>query len=61
MKKKSCKSIIKRFKQCANSLLKFKHSGMRHLLTKKRTKRKRRLSKCGFLLKTQVRLFKNFM
>ena len=58
MKSKSCKSVKKRFKECGSSLFKFKHSCLRHLLTKKNSKRKRRLSKCGFLTNAQVQIFK---
>lgn len=44
---KTLKSATKRFKKIANRKFKHKHSNLRHILTKKSTKRKRHLrSKC---------------
>jgi large subunit ribosomal protein L35 len=42
-KMKTKKSASKRFKVTANGKFKYKKQGLRHILTKKSTKRKRRL------------------
>ncbi len=61
MKSKSCRSVSKRFRKCGKLLYKFKHSCLRHLLTKKSAKRKRKLSKHSFLSNMQIKLFKGLI
>ncbi|WP_041069439.1 50S ribosomal protein L35 [Candidatus Ishikawella capsulata] len=40
---KTVRSVKKRFKKTASGSLKYKHANLRHILTKKSTKRKRHL------------------
>jgi large subunit ribosomal protein L35 len=46
---KTRKSAAKRYKVTANGKIKYKKQGLRHILTKKSTKRKRKLRKAGIL------------
>jgi len=48
-KMKTRKSASKRYKMTAKGKIKYKKQGMRHILTKKSTKRKRKLRKAGIL------------
>ncbi len=48
-KMKTRKSASKRYSFTGTGKVKYKKQGMRHILTKKSTKRKRKLRKCGFL------------
>ncbi len=49
-KKKTHSGAAKRFKKVKSGMVKAKHSGVRHILTKKSAKRKRHLRK-GFYLR----------
>lgn len=44
----------KRFRVTGSGHVKFKHSGMRHILTKMKTKRKRNLRKAGAIKKADL-------
>ncbi len=48
-KMKTKKAAAKRFTLTANGKVKYKKMNLRHILTKKTTKRKRNLRKAGFL------------
>ena len=48
-KLKTNKGAAKRFKKTASGSFKFKHSHLRHILTKKSTKRKRHLRPLGMV------------
>ncbi len=48
-KMKTRKSASKRYKMTANGKIKYKKQGLRHILTKKSSKRKRNLRKAGIL------------
>lgn len=48
-KMKTKKAVAKRFRITATGRIKFKRPGMRHLLAHKRSKRKRRLLKPGYV------------
>jgi len=43
LKIKTIRSFAKRFKKTASGTFKYKHANLRHILTKKSTKRKRHL------------------
>ncbi len=43
LKAKTTKSIFKRVRKVSNNKFKFKHCNLRHILTKKRSKKKRYL------------------
>ena len=53
-KMKTHSGAKKRFRVTGSGLLKFKRAGMRHILTKMSTKRKRNLRKIGLIKKTEV-------
>lgn len=55
MKQKTHSGIAKRFTKLKSGLIKFSHSGRRHLLTKKSAKRKRNLRGGGYLAPCDVR------
>lgn len=48
-KMKTRKSAAKRYKVTASGKIKYKKQGLRHILTKKSSKRKRKLRKSGIL------------
>jgi len=48
-KMKTRKSASKRYKMTAKGKIKYKKQGLRHILTKKSSKRKRNLRKAGVL------------
>ncbi|PPI88798.1 50S ribosomal protein L35 [Candidatus Pantoea edessiphila] len=51
LKIKTIRSVAKRFKKTACGSFKHKHANMRHILTKKSTKRKRHLRLKGIISK----------
>lgn len=53
-KMKTHSGAKKRFRVTGTGNVKYKHSGARHILTKKTTKRKRGLRKIGILRETEV-------
>ncbi len=60
MKKiKTIKAIKKRIKKTSSGKLKFKHSNLRHILTKKKSKNKRKLRIKNLVKKSNFRLIKN--
>jgi large subunit ribosomal protein L35 len=54
-KMKTHKSAAKRYKVTANGKIKYKKQGLRHILTKKTTKRKRNLRHSGVLNAVEAR------
>ena len=48
-KMKTRRSAAKRYKKTATGKIKYKKQGLRHILTKKSPKRKRKLRKAGIL------------
>lgn len=52
-KMKTHSGAKKRFRVTGSGLLKFKRAGMRHIMTKMSTKRKRNLRKSGVVRKTE--------
>lgn len=61
IKKKTNKSIASRFKVTARGKLKAGHGGISHLLTKKSSKRKRRLAKRKVMEATQANKYKQLI
>lgn len=55
---KTVRSAAKRFKKTALGGLKHKHANVSHILTKKTTKRKRKLRKKAFISKAKISLVK---
>lgn len=53
-KMKTRKSAAKRYKLTANGKVKYKKQNMRHILTKKASKRKRHLRQTGILSMSEV-------
>jgi len=53
-KMKTRKSASKRYSLTGNGKVKYKKQGLRHILTKKSSKRKRHLRKSGILSKVEV-------
>jgi large subunit ribosomal protein L35 len=53
-KMKSNKGAAKRFKKTGSGGFKFKHNHLRHILTKKSTKRKRKLRSKGMIHKVDI-------
>lgn len=60
-KMKTHKSAAKRYKKTANGKVKYKKQGLRHILTKKTTKRKRNLRKAGVLSAVETRRTKTLL
>ena len=54
-KMKTRKSAAKRYKVTGTGKIKFKKQGLRHILTKKSTKRKRNLRASGILAESEVK------
>ncbi len=48
-KMKTKRAAAKRFSFTANGKVKYKKQNLRHILTKKSSKRKRKLRKCGYV------------
>lgn len=60
-KMKTRRSASKRYKISPNGKVKYKKQGLRHILTKKSTKRKRRLRKTGVLSPAEQRRAKKLV
>ncbi len=60
-KMKTRKAMKKRFKVTGTGKLMRSHPGRRHILTKKASKRKRRLKKQVLVDKGQVKMYKRLM
>ncbi|RKX78661.1 MAG: 50S ribosomal protein L35 [Spirochaetes bacterium] len=60
-KLKTKRSAAKRYSFTASGKVKYKRQGLRHILTKKNRKRKRRLRKPGILDHTEVRRAKKLV
>lgn len=58
---KTKKAVAARFKVTARGNLKFQRPGLRHILTKKTSKRKRQLSKPGLVSETILKTYKRLM
>ncbi|CUX96412.1 50S ribosomal protein L35 [Candidatus Doolittlea endobia] len=56
LKLKTARSVAKRFKKMASGGFKRKHANMRHILTKKSTKRKRHLRSKSIVSKGDLSL-----
>ena len=60
-KMKTRKAVTARFKMTGTGKLKRRRPGRRHILTKKSSKRKRRLRKDGLVDKGQVKMYTRLM
>ena len=60
-KMKTRKSAAKRYKLTAGGKVKYKKQGLRHILTKKSTKRKRRLRHSDILSDAETRKVKRML
>ena len=60
-KMKTHKAVAARFKVTGTGKLKRRHPGRRHLLTKKASKRKRRLKKSALVDKGQLKMYSRLM
>lgn len=60
-KMKTRKSYAKRFSYTGTGKLKYKKQGLRHILTKKSSKRKRQLRKSGILSKADAQRSKTLL
>ena len=60
-KMKTRKSAAKRYKLTAGGKVKYKKQGLRHILTKKSTKRKRRLRHSAILSEAETRKVKRML
>ena len=60
-KMKTRKSAAKRYKMTGTGKVKYKKQGLRHILTKKSTKRKRNLRKGGILSDPETKKVKVLM
>lgn len=60
-KMKPRKSMLARFKVTGTGKLKRAHPGRRHILTKKASKRKRRLKKSALVDKGQTKMYARLM
>lgn len=60
-KMKTRKSAAKRYSLTATGKVKYKKQGLRHILTKKSTKRKRRLRHSDYLSKPEARRVKRLL
>lgn len=61
IKKKTHKAVAARFKVTGTGKLKRRHPGRRHILTKKASKRKRRLKKVALVDKAQLKMYSRLM
>ena len=60
-KMKTRKADAKRYSLTANGKVKYKKQGLRHILTKKTSKRKRHLRKGGILSPVEVKRIKTLL
>jgi large subunit ribosomal protein L35 len=60
-KMKTRKSAAKRYSVTGNGKVKYKKQGLRHILTKKSSKRKRHLRKSGILSKVEVKRIRTLL
>ncbi|MEJ2665137.1 MAG: 50S ribosomal protein L35 [Spirochaetia bacterium] len=60
-KMKTRKSAAKRYKITGSGKVRYKKQGLRHILTKKSTKRKRNLRKSGILSKAEAQRAKKLV
>lgn len=60
-KMKTRKAASKRFRVTANGKVKYKKQGLRHILTKKSTKRKRNLRHAGILSEAELEKVQKMM
>ena len=60
-KQKTRKSAAKRYNITSNGKIKYKQQGLRHILSKKSAKRKRKLRKQGLLSPTEVKRAKRLL
>lgn len=60
-KMKTKKAVAARFKVTGTGKLKRRHTGLRHILTKKSPKRKRQLSKPALVDEGQLKMYKRLM
>ncbi len=60
-KMKTKKAVAARFKVTGTGKLKRAHPGLRHILTKKSSKRKRQLSKPALVDDGQLKMYKRLM
>jgi large subunit ribosomal protein L35 len=60
-KMKTRKSAAKRYKVTGTGKIKYKKMGLRHILTKKTTKRKRHLRQGGILSKAETKKIKRIL
>ncbi len=60
-KMKSNRGAMKRFKKTANGKIKHKKGYLRHILTKKSSKRKRQLRKSGIVSKADEKRIKRLL
>ena len=60
-KMKTRKSASKRYKVTGSGKIAYKKSGLRHILTKKASKRKRNLRKSGILPEVEARRAKSML
>jgi len=60
-KMKTRKSAASRYKVTGSGKIKYKKQGLRHILTKKSSKRKRKLRKAGQLSKAEVKRCKKLL
>lgn len=58
---KTKKSAAKRYSVTGTGKIKYKKQGLRHILTKKSTKRKRNLRNSGILCKTEEKRIKKLL
>jgi large subunit ribosomal protein L35 len=60
-KMKTRKSAAKRYKVTGSGKVKYKKQGLRHILTKKSSKRKRKLRKAGILSPEETKRIKSLL
>ncbi|MBI9103409.1 MAG: 50S ribosomal protein L35 [Spirochaetales bacterium] len=60
-KMKTRKAAAKRYKITGTGKIKYKKQGLRHILTKKSTKRKRKLRKAGLLSKAELKVARKLL
>lgn len=60
-KMKTRKSAAKRYSVTGTGKVRYKKQGLRHILTKKSTKRKRQLRKTGILSPAEAKKIKNIL
>ncbi|UGQ16995.1 50S ribosomal protein L35 [Borrelia sp. RT1S] len=60
-KMKTCKSASKRYSFTAGGKVKYKKQDLRHILTKKSSKRKRHLGKSGVLSNSEVKRIRTLL